>query len=676
MKGYCGKILDVDLTNKVCREIKIKDEIYENFLSGAALGAWWCYRNIPAGADPMGPDNVLCITSGLLTSTGSVITGRWMAVTKSPATGGIGEGNCGGTFAPYIKACGYDLIAFRGASDTPVYFYCDNNGPIIKDASHIWGQDAAVSEKMLIEENTIPGKKIPAACTIGWAGENKSYMAGICNDNGRIAARQGVGGVMGSKKLKGIVLAGTRPVFGDDTAEIKKLSKMCAKRVNAVFLPPQVPAGLLNVAKFLPELQLSPDGIFTGVLMGTWGTAGASGFAAQTGEAPVKNWGGSQKEDFHIGKINKTDGSQLLRLQTNRYYCYSCVYGCGGEIDISKTRYNDQGYTRVHKPEYESQWDFTGFLLNDDNDAMLYLNEYCNRAGIDTISTGGTVGMAIESYENGLLTKEDVGGLDLRWGNPEAIIAFVKMIIHREGIGDVFADGCKKAVERLGPQFAKYGVHAGGTEPPMHDSRPDPQQATLYATDATPSRHTSGGSLYYGCMHLWKKVSWAPPAVLVGSKAGEWQPSDEEALKVLACAYFKRIVDGAGGCYFGFILGVGNYPMFEWLNAATGWGLTPDEYMFIGRRVFTMRHLFNIKQGLDPWFSRPHGRMVGEPPLKVGKNAGKTVPIDAMMKMTWKNAGFDYETGIPLEETVEMLGLNRLLNAPDSEFCEEVAVYG
>ena len=116
--------------------------------------------------------------------------------------------------------------------------------------------------------------------------------------------------------------------------------------------------------------------------------------------------------------------------------------------------------------------------------------------------------------------------------------------------------------------------------------------------------------------------------------------------------------------------------MFEWLNAATGWGLTPDEYMFIGRRVFTMRHLFNIKQGLDPWFSRPHGRMVGEPPLKVGKNAGKTVPIDAMMKMTWKNAGFDYETGIPLEETVEMLGLNRLLNAPDSEFCEEVAVYG
>lgn len=675
MKGYCGKILKVDLTTKTCTDVYIKDEIYENFLSGAALGAWWCYRNIPAGADPMGPDNVLCITSGLLTSTGSVITGRWMCITKSPATGGIGEANCGGTFAPFIKACGYDMIAFHGASDTPVYLYCDNDGPVLKDASHIWGQDAAVAEKILVEENTVPGKKVPQACTIGWAGENKSFMAGVCNDNGRIAARQGVGGVMGSKMLKGIVLGGTRPVTCENPEEMHKLSKMCAKRVNMAFLPPQVPTGILNVGKFLPELMLSPDGIFTGVLMGTWGTCGASGYAAQTGEAPIKNWGGSQKEDFHIGKINKTDGSVTLKLQTNRYYCYSCVYGCGGELDISHIKHNDQGYSRVHKPEYETQWDFTGFLLNDDNDAMLFINEYLNRAGMDSISCGGTVGMAIEAYENGLLTKEDVG-FELHWGDAESIIKLVKMIVHREGIGDVLADGCKVAVEKLGPEFAKYAVHAGGTEPPMHDSRPDPQQATLYAIDATPSRHTSGGSLYYGCMHLWKKVTWAPPAVLVGDKSGEWEVSDEEALKVLACAYFKRVVDGAGGCYFGFILGTAIYPMFEWLEAATGWGKTPDDYMYIGKRVFTMRHLFNIKQGLDPWYSRPHGRMVGEPPLKVGKNAGKTVPIDAKIKCTWKNAGFDEETGIPLDETVKELRLDYFLDAPMSNFVEEVAING
>ncbi len=671
MRGYCGKILEVDLTNKTCREYKIKDEVYENLLSGASLGAWWCSRRIPAGADPLGPENVLCITSGTLTSTGSVITGRWMAVTKSPATGGIGEANCGGTFAPYIKACGYDLIAFVGKSETPVYLYCDNNGPVIKDASHIWGKDTAVAEQMLIDENTVEGKKKPAACVIGPGGEKLSWMAGICNDNGRIAARQGVGAVMGSKMLKGIVLAGTKSVSGYNPAEIKKYSKISASRINAVMLPPEVPAGLLHLGKILPELQMSPDGIFTAVLMGTWGTGGASSFAAQTGEAPIKNWGGSQKEDFSAWKCNKVDGSQMLRLQTNRYYCYSCVYGCGGEIDISKIKHNDQGYKKVHKPEYESQWDFTGFLLNTDNDAMLFINEYCNRMGIDTISTGGAVGMAIEAYENGLLSKEDFGGLEMTWGNADSIIKFVKMIANREGIGDTFADGCKKATEILGPEFGKYGVQGGGTEPPMHDSRPDPQQALHYAFDATPSRHTSGGSLYYGCMHLWKKVSWAPPAVLIGSKEGEWKNYDEESLKVLANQYYKRLADAAGGCYFGFITGVANYPLFEWLSAATGWDRTPDDWMVVGHRITTMRQLFNIKHGIDPWSFRPHGRMIGEPPLKVGKVAGKTVPIDPMLRAAWKNAGWNEETGVPTQETIEKLGLDRLLNAPLEEF-----VYG
>ena len=668
MKGYCGRILEVDLTNHECKEIRIKDEVYENLLSGASLAQWWCYRHIPANADPLGPDNIVCLSSGLLTSTGSVITGRWMVITKSPSTKGIGEANCGGTFAPYIKACGYDMIAFKGKSENPVYLYCDNDGPVIKDASHIWGKDTTEAEEMMINENIVPGKHKPAACVIGPAGEKLSWMAGVCNDRGRIAARQGVGAVMGSKNLKGVCLAGTRPVSGYDTKRIKELSKRCAKRVNAVMLPPQVPASLLHVAKFLPELQLSPNGIITATLMGTWGTVGASTFVAQTGEAPIKNWGGSEAEDFGFSKLNKVDAGKINALQTTRYYCYSCVYGCGGEIDISENKYNNLGYGISHKPEYETQWDFTGFLLNDDKDAMIMINEYCNRMGIDSISTGGAVGMAIECYENGLLTKEDVGGLDLNWGNSDAIMKFVKMICERDGIGDKFADGCKRASELLGPETAKYGVQAGGMEPPMHDSRPDVQQATLYAIDATPSRHTTGGSLYYGCMHLWTKVSWAPVQKLINTKKGEWTNHDEEALKVLASAYYKRLVDGAGGCYFAFILGVDNYPIFDWLNAATGWIRSPDEWMRVGKRIFTMRQMFNIKHGVMPKSFRPHSRMIGEPALKKGKNAGKTIPIDAMMESTWRQAGFDSKTGIPLESTIVDLGLDRLLNAPEEEF--------
>ncbi|MEG0980108.1 MAG: aldehyde ferredoxin oxidoreductase C-terminal domain-containing protein, partial [Oscillospiraceae bacterium] len=578
MKGYTGKILTIDLATGDSKVISIKDEVYENILSGVGLGVWWCYRNIPAGADPLGPENVIGLISGLLTDTGSCITGRWVAVTKSPSTGGIGEANCGGTFAPGIKACGYDAIFFTGRSEKPVYVYIDNKGPQIRDASNVWGLDATESEEVLIKE-CWTGKKKPVACTIGLAGEKLSWMAGICNDRGRIAARQGVGGVMGSKNLKGVVLAGTRPVSCEDPQGMKALSKRCAKRIKLVSLPPIVPTGILHVARLLPELELSPDGLFTGVMMGTWGTGGASTFAAVIGEAPIKNWAGSTK-DFGLIKTNKVDGSKLLSYQKNRYFCHSCVYGCGGESDISKTKYSyDGNFKMSHKPEYETQWVFTGILCSDDADMMLWINEYLNRAGMDTISAGHSVAMAIECYENGLLTKEDFNGLEMTWGNAKSIMEFTKMMVERRGIGDVFADGVKRASETLGPKTAKYAVHAGGMEPPMHDSRSDSNLATFYAVDPTPAKHTTGGYLYYGCMHLWKKVSWAPQGNLVGSAEKHNTPSETEALKVAAAAYYRRLVDGVGGCYFAMILGVDTYPVFDWLNIATGWNKTPDEYM-------------------------------------------------------------------------------------------------
>ena len=674
MKGYTGKILTIDLTTGVSKVISIKDEIYESILSGVGLGVWYCYRNIPAGADPLSPENIIGLTSGMLTDTGSCITGRWVAVTKSPSTGGIGEANCGGTFAPGIKACGYDSIFFTGRSEKPVYVYIDNKGPQIRDASHVWGVDATESEEILINE-CYTGKKKPVACTIGLAGEKLSWMAGICNDAGRIAARQGVGAVMGSKNLKGVVLAGTKPVTCEDPKGMKELSKRCAKRLKIVSLPPIVPPGLLHIARFLPEAEMSVDGIVTGVIMGTWGTAGASTMTAVTGEAPIKNWAGSTK-DFGIRSINRVDASKLLSHQKQRYFCHSCVYGCGGECDISNTKYAWDGrYSKSHKPEYETQWVYTAVLCCDDADMMLWANEYLNRAGMDTISAGHCVAMAIECYENGILSKEDFGGLEMTWGNAKSIMEFTKMMVERRGIGDVFADGVKRACEILGPQTSKYAVHGGGMEPAMHDSRFDEHLAILYATDPTPSKHTTGGYLYYGCMHLWKKVSWAPHQSMVGSAKNHNVANETESLKAAAAAYYRRLVDGIGGCYFAMILGVDTYPVFDWLNIATGWNKTPDEYMFIGKRIWTMRQLFNIKHGRDPWSSRPHGRMVGEPPLKVGKLKGKTVKIDDLMKQTWEVYGWDKKTGIPTRETIEELDLIRLLEGDDDLFQTEVKTF-
>jgi aldehyde:ferredoxin oxidoreductase len=208
-RGYMGKILMVDLSKGEFLEEKIPDEVYEKYLSGLGLAAHVLYQRIPAGADPLGPDNILGFVSGLLTGTGSLFAGRWMVAGKSPLTGTWGDANCGGSFSPAIKRCGYDGIFFKGISDKPVYLYVSNKKIELKDASSLWGKDAIETEELLQEEYG-PSARV---AVIGPSGEKLSLISGICNDKGRIAARSGLGSVMGSKKLKAIVLDGKRGSF-------------------------------------------------------------------------------------------------------------------------------------------------------------------------------------------------------------------------------------------------------------------------------------------------------------------------------------------------------------------------------------------------------------------------------------------------------------------------------
>jgi len=210
LKGYRGKVLFVDLSTSKIRSEAIPDVIYEKFLAGVGLGAYLLYRHIPAGADPLGPENMLGFVSGLLTGTPDFETGRWMVVCKSPLTGGWGDANCGGTFSPAIKQCGFDGIFINGVASGPVYLFVDEQGAEIRPASHVWGLDSVEAEEILKKENS--GTKNPQVAVIGQAGEKLSLISGICNDGGRIAARSGVGAVMGSKRLKAVVLAGTSPV--------------------------------------------------------------------------------------------------------------------------------------------------------------------------------------------------------------------------------------------------------------------------------------------------------------------------------------------------------------------------------------------------------------------------------------------------------------------------------
>ncbi len=658
MLGYVGKILFVNLsTGEIHSEI-VSDQVYEQFLSGVGLGVYILYRDIPAGADPLGPENMVGFVSGLLTGTPSVITGRWMVVCKSPLTGGWGDSNCGGTFSPAIKQCGYDGIFISGIAQKPVYLYVDQKGAELKSAEHIWGVDAIESEKILQSENH--KRKKPCVAVIGPAGEKLSLISGICNDGGRIAARSGVGAVMGSKKLKAVVLAGSKPIGCHDAAAMKAISKELASKIRKQNAPKIMPGSIFPLmGKLMGGMKKGSqmDGLMTSMLMKKWGTSMTNGLGITSGDSPIKNWAGSVV-DYNYSYYKNINPDHILHRETRKYHCYSCIIGCGGICDIKNIENNE--FTESHKPEYETCAAFGGLVMNKDLDAIFYINELLNRAGMDSISAGSTVAFAMECYEKRILTREMLDGLELKWGNAEAIISLIKKMISREGIGDLLADGVKMAAQKLGQSSSEFAIHAGGQEPGMHDPRMDPLMGIHYSVDPTPGRHTVGSGQYYNVLHLWEKVSWAPnPGTYL--KSEEYVSSKTVALKTVAGSCFKELVDGSGGCLFAMMLGIQHWKLFEWLNAATGWGKTPDEYMEIGKRIQTLRQMFNIKHHVDPWQFQMNKRIAGNPPLQEGPLKGKSLPIEEMMSMHWKFFGWDEKTGIPTAMTISQLDLNTVV---------------
>ncbi len=656
MKGYTGKVLFVNLSTRETWEENVPDEVYESYLSGVGLGAYMLYKHIPAGADPLGPDNMLGIMSGLLTGTGMPVTGRWMAVCKSPLTGGWGDANCGGTFAPAIKQCGYDAIFFKGIADKPVYLFVDNKGHQILDAGDLWGKDTVETEKILEERHWV--KKKPSVITIGPSGEKLSLISGISNDSGRVAARSGVGAVMGSKNLKAVVLAGVKPIKCVDRDAIKEYAKRYAK-IARLSLPGFFTADFLPVMGIALDkmpLNMAFDGAMSALILKKFGTAYTNTMGMPSGDCPVKNWEGSVK-DFGPRHYNKMNADKVAKREFKKYHCYSCFIGCGGVCNIKDIK--AVPYDETHKPEYETSNAFGPLVLNENLDAVFAVNEILNRAGMDSISAGGTVAFAIECYEKGIITKEDTGGLELGWGKANSIIKLVRMMVARKGIGDILADGTKKAAERIGKGSARFAVHAGGQEPGQHDSRMDPSLAVHYATDPTPGRHTIGMDIAYNFYQPWKSVDWAPNSNGVGKAINyKADPYNAEKVKINTC--FKQVIDGCGGCYFAHTTGYYNWRLLDAINAATGWNKTNEEYMEIGMRMQCLRQQFNIKHGVDPMSFKPHRRMVGKPPLSEGPLKGKTVPIEEMMRLQWEHYGWSRETGAPLPETLEKYGIDKI----------------
>lgn len=644
-KGYMGKILWVDLSTGQCHDETIPDQVYEQYLSGSGLGAYILSRDIPDGADPLGPDNILGLVSGLLTGTGSLFTGRWMAVGKSPLTGGYGEANCGGNFSPAIKRSGYDGIFFKGISKKPVYLYIHKGKPELRPAKGIWGMDCIETEKKLIEMHR--RKRKPRVACIGPAGEKVSFIAGISNDLGRMAARSGLGSVMGVKRLKAVVIDSGRPIKPCYPDRMRNHSRSCNTWVK--FQPPFLNgSGLKNLGALmrLMPTQTLMDGILFKIMLRKWGTVSLNQFSIESGDAPIKNWKGCNK-DFTAKLSNNINADRMIESEAFKYHCYSCPLGCGG---ICR---GDFPGGETHKPEYESVLALSGLCLNDDMESVFQMNDLLNRAGMDTISAGTTVAFAIECFENKMLTEKDTQGLTLRWGDHRAIMALIRKMIAREGIGDILADGVKRASERIGKGSEAFAIHAGGQELPMHDSRLDPGFAVHYSVEPTPGRHTIGSQLYYEMFQLWKRLPELPKAKMIYFKRSKYKTGEDKSAQAAACSKFMNVLNGAGGCAFGAMIGIARFPIFEWLNAATGWNRSPREYMAVGERIQTLKQQFNITHGLDPKDSRVHDRALGSPAQTRGANKNRTVEVDTLMAGYWRQFHWDPKTGKPKAQGME-----------------------
>ena len=645
--GFFGQILRVDLSKSTLERQTLSPELYRDVLGGYGLGVRLLTDWIPSGADPLGPENVLGFVPGLLTGTGVPFSGRFMVVGKSPLTGGWGDANCGGHFGPALRSAGLDGVFVTGIAPDPVYLAIEGGQAELRDAGFLWGLDTLETEEHLKKETGRGAQTL----SIGPSGEQRSLIAALITDGGRAAARSGLGAVMGAKRLKAVAARGTERVPIYDQDELRRLGRDYRQIFQEE--PSWLSRLLLQLMKtFVPllrRLRAKPTGGPTEALIHAYrkyGTAAGTAFSTEIGDAPVWNWRGVGARDFPLDRSSRISDDAVIAHQVKRYHCRFCPIGCGGIVRLEGERY---AVEEGHKPEYETLAAFGSLLLNDDLESIIKINTLCDRAGLDTISTGATVAFAIECAENGLI-EEDLGdGLTLSWGNAPAIVELVERIARREGIGDLLADGVAAAAERIGPEATPFAMAAGGQELPMHDARYEPMLGLAYAVDPTPGRHNQANGGIFDTPALGEIFS----AMDVALPKGRGAAGRGTAFAVMN--RYLQVVNSAGLCMFSLMMG--QPPVRGWINAATGWALELDDLMRIGHRIQVLRHAFNLREGINPLDTPLPARARGEPPLEEGPVRGVTLDMETMIAEWAKAMGYDVETGVPTDELLDSLRL-------------------
>jgi len=622
-QSFHNKILCVNLTDRTIRVDEPGAVYFRKYLGGWNTIADTLLREVPQGADPLGPDNVLVFAPGVLCGLAISGASRSAVGGKSPITGGFGATEVGGNWGAQFKRAGYDALVVKGAADTPVYLWVKDGEVEIRDASHLWGKTTKETEEIVREELGEPRAELTM---IGPGGENMVQYACVMNGLKDAAGRSGMGAVMGSKKLKAVVSLGTNSVEGADPDTIRAMARRAASEVNEG-----------TRAAWAHEA-------------GTGGKALESGILS--GNMPIRN--------FRDGEFPEISGLEYImdKIGVKMEGCWACAVRCKKVVQAQKPFAVDPAYGG---PEYETIGSLGSTCGVSDIVAVSRANELCNAYSLDTIGTGLAISFAMECFEEELISTEDTGGIELRFGNGEAMVAMVEKIAKREGIGDVLADGLLPAAAKIGQAAGqpaeRFAVHAKGQAQPMHEPRLKRGLAIGYAVSPTGADHC------HSLHDTWLVYANEEGFIQNGGlrSMGALEPMELESLgpeKVRATIY-----DSMSSILFN-CLTMCTFPgwsvreMRELTEAATGWNVGEYELLKVGERAMTLARVFNMREGLtaadDELCERSYG------PTQGGALAEGGIDRDELrqaMKLYYGMMGWDSETGVPTVAKLHELGV-------------------
>lgn len=642
MNGFTGKVLHVDLSTNSLEIEQPGESFYRSYPGGSLMGLYYLWRYSPSGIDPLSPENTL--TFAISAPTGLPVSGqsRCTVTCKSPSSGGVADSQAGGFWPAELKFAGFDAIVIRGAAETPVYLWIHNGEAELRDAQQLWGQLTHDAESMI--KNELGDSKIEVA-QIGPAGEQLSNFAAIMNMSNRAWGRTGVGAVMGSKKLRAIAVRGTEKASAEHRDAILALSKSGAKSFPGSYMEEFGRYG-------------TPD-----TVMSNYGAGGLPTRNWDSGTMPLEDAQAISGERLYDELLR--GAAEDKQDRQGRDTCYACIVRCKRVVE---SEWRERALAPEYGgPEYETISTFGSYCDVSDLHAITYANQLCNQYGVDTISCGATLAWAMDCYANGVLTAAEMDGIELQYGDAEAMITMLEKTLRREGFGDILADGSAKAADRLGKGH-EYLLTVKGQELPAHMPHVKASMGLIYAVNPFGADHQSSehDPMYHPKLYEGKPD--APGYKRFLSQIGLNKPQPIKALNeekvefTLKTQYTYSATDTLCTCQFVFGPGwqlYGPDALADLLSAATGWEVSVDDIQEIGRRRLNLMRAFNAREGLARDRDTLPKKLFREA-LQGGRSDGLKLDeneLSVAINQYYRQAGWDLETGVPTRETLESVGL-------------------